>query len=146
MSKYISKDELLKKFEEECEVLLAAGKELAEIQDLHKKDFDAWKADRIFFIHNRKPLEVLSEKPERYPEIDECVINLDVKFEGFIGLIENDAVYQALKELTTEELALIEACVILEISQKEYADRIGRAYSSVSERLNRILNRLKKNL
>ena len=48
--------------------------------------------------------------------------------------------------MITEELALIEACVILEISQKEYADRIGRAYSSVSERLNRILNRLKKNL
>jgi len=142
-SYYKSKNVLLTKQEQEREIMLAAGIDPFEIKQFHDEDYRAWKADRIYGNHNTEPLNIHVKKTDNQSGIEVSIGRIDMQFGGFLGSIESKKLYHTLRGLKPDELALLEACVINGVTQKEYAAHIGRSCSSVNERLNRLLKYLK---
>jgi len=140
---YESKKAFLKRLTEETESMLAAMIKPDEILEYYDEEYKVWKADRIYRIHNSEPLDIYMEKPGAKSGIENCIKSIDEQLDGYLGSIENEKLYHALRGLKVDDLALVEACVIKGVPQKEYAARIGRSNSTVNERLKRILNLLK---
>jgi len=143
-SYYKSKKALFKKQGQEREIMLATGIDPLEIKEFHDEDYRAWKADRIYGNHNTEPLNIRVKKTDNQSDIEVSIGRIDMQSGGFLGSIESEKLYHALRGLKADDLALLEACVIKGVKQKEYAARIGRSCSSVNERLNRLLAYLKK--
>jgi hypothetical protein len=146
---YKERNALMKRLEQERQTLLAAGVSEADIFDAHfgdkDSDYELWKADRIYALHNPVSASELS---------DDTLSLFRARYEGtssgepevgnWFDQIENPKLVAALKTLTPDEFAMVEACWINGVSQEDYAKSIRRKQSSVSERLGRIKKKIKK--
>jgi len=136
---------LLAAQEEERKVLIAHGIPVEDIEKIHQEDCETWKADRVYRIHNTISIDVIGEE-----ELSSKLLQwngletFDDMNLGFLDLIENDKLYMALKSLKPDELALVEACLINDVRQEDYAASIGKSQSAVSRRLERIKEKIIK--
>ena len=142
-SYYKSKDALFMRLAREIVIMLAVDIEPIDILKYCVEEFNAWKAERVYTSHNVLHSDIYIEKNNGQDVIETSINQLDIQQDGFLGSIENEKLYHALRGLKADEISLLEACVINGVPQKEYAARIGRSNSTVNERLKRILKRLK---
>ena len=143
---YRGKRALIARQKEERELMLAAGIDSGSIQELHDADYKAWKADRVYWSHNEDPFEEGGRFMYEESFSNGAIKRIDGEKEGFLSLIDNKKLNQALRKLKPDELALIEACLLNGVSQVDFARQIGCTPQCVNMRLTRIKERIKKYL
>lgn len=143
-SYYKERDKLFVKQKMERGVLLAYGIAAEDIDKLHHDDYETWKADRIYVNHNTTSSEEVGEEALSLVCLRRNPCNESYETIGsFLDSIENDKLLTALKALDQNELAMVEACLINGIKQKEYAVFVGKGQAAVSKKLTRIKVELK---
>ena len=94
---------------------------------------------------NKKEISIESEKVENMPDnfdIDEKIS--DDTLTGWIELIENEALYKAVKSLTIEDQIFISYIVKERRTQAELQKLYGVSQSNISRRFNKITKNIKK--
>ena len=93
---------------------------------------------------NKKEISIESEKVENMPDnfdIDEKIS--DDTLTGWIELIENEALYKAVKSLTIEDQIFISYIVKERRTQAELQKLYGVSQSNISRRFNKITKNIK---
>ena len=140
---YKGRDKLLADQRKERATLLAHGISAEDIDKMHKADFEAWKANRVYAIRNRTSTEELGEEALsllwlRRNQSDDPIEIIGV----FLDSIGNEKLLAVLKALKPDDLAMVEACLVNGVTQDEYAVSIGKKQSSVARKLGRIKAKL----
>jgi len=128
-------------------ILEKYGIPASAIDELHEHDHIARRGNRVYVNHNSTSSEGLGEavvdmimyKRNQTTDMGEGVYD-------WRDSIENPALFAELMALSPDELALVVACWLEGVSQKEYAKRIKRSPSSVNERLKRIQAKMRRKL
>jgi UDP-N-acetylmuramoylalanine-D-glutamate ligase len=142
-SYYKEKKQFLAEQKKERTILLIYGCESEEVKKMHSEDYEAWKADRIYKIHNSTSAEELGEESLSLAWLSRNQSNEFSEDVGsFLDSIRNEILLTALMAFDPEDLALIEACWINGVSQTEYAACIGKKRCAVSRKLGRIKKKL----
>lgn len=132
------KKKFLKEWEEEKTAMRVAGLSEEDICQIYDYDWDWFKSRRIFCIHNElycpEVLEQLS-----YMDLCDNYLSADL-----LDSIENPKLYQALLNLKNEDYDLLMRRVIEDRPLKEIADIYGCSVANISNRVTRILKKLKK--
>jgi hypothetical protein len=141
-SYYKNRDRLFAMQKAEREVLLAHGIAARDIDALHDEDYKAWKADRVYSLHNKTSSEELGEEAVsmlwlRRTSHDRCGESTS----GFLDCIGNEKLLAVLSALFPGDLALVEACWVDGIPQGEYAESIGKSQPAIARKLGRIRER-----
>jgi hypothetical protein len=140
---YRERDKLLAAQKAERDILLSHGIEADEIDRLHQKDYEAWKADRVYANHNSTSAEEIGETALSFAWLRRNhAAEPDELFGGILDSIENGKLLAALQALDPNDLALVEACLINGITQDDYAASIGKSRSAVTRKLGRIKDKL----
>ena len=140
---YQERDKLFAEQRAERKILLAHGIPLDEIKKLHAEDYKRWKANRIYALRNKTSAE----------EIGELSLSLAWQrrnhssdpFEetgSFLDTIGNQSVLTVLKALSAEDLAMVEACLVKGMKQKDYADLVGKSRTAITRKLLRIKGKI----
>ena len=93
---------------------------------------------------NKKEISIESEKVENMPDkfdIDEKIS--DDTLTGWIELIENEALYKAVKSLPIEDQIFISYIVKERLTQQELSKIYNIAQQNISKRFNKIIDKIK---
>lgn len=143
-SYYKERNKLLTEQKVERTILIIHGISTEDIDKLHHDGYKAWKADRVYAMHNTTSSDELGE--EALSMVYQRRNSYDEPYEaigGFLDSVENDKLFAALKALNSDELELVEACLIEGMNQKEYAAIVGKGQAAISKKLNHIKIKLK---
>jgi DNA-binding CsgD family transcriptional regulator len=141
---YQERNSLFAGLERERQQLLAAGISEADIFRAHIEDYKAWKADRVYVIHNSVSADELGEEAlALLRERSGRTSSNEPEIGGLLHNIEDPGLLAVLRSLSAADLKMVEACYVNGISQEEYADSIGRTQSYVSKHLRCFQNRFK---
>ena len=108
--------------------------------------------DSSFYEHQipLSNLEGTEDDLEVWERFDEFVVQCELssrdEIEDYAKEQEKQALRNALKTLKSAELDLIKALYFSGMTEKAYAESIGKERSSVTKRKKRILNKLKQNV
>lgn len=148
--KYDAKWEKLQKWYE------SAGMSKEEIEEMKQHDWDEFKRERIFCMHNQY-LEGYMFADGGYSDIEqrnpfmqrhkESFMKEDVYFDerenGWIEELETEELIRAIKKLDKEKLELITKLVYEQKTMEEIAKEIGVTKSAISRRFSRIKKQIK---
>jgi RNA polymerase sigma factor (sigma-70 family) len=121
-------------WEKERRTMLMAGMKEGDIKEIY--DFD-----RLYFNSRRRYEE------HKINGISLQHVGTEIDFEQhwhFMNLITDEKLYMILKELKASELELLELFAIKGFKITEIAQLEGKSKSTISEKLNRIINKIKK--
>lgn len=149
-----------RKFEKEWKQLrneyVKAGMEETAIQAMYEYDWEMFKKERVFCIHNQYmpdgEFDNGDPKDEgQNPLLSKFIESLSVMDEyfqdeiyGWVNEINDSLILKCIKQLPEEQIELITLYVFQEKSLMEIAEILGISYVAVANRLGRIRKKLKK--
>jgi len=134
-----------------------AGMSEENIQKMYEYDWDMFKKERVFCMHNQFMPDGVFENDEPKDEgqnpllhkFKEQMSTEDVYFADeknhWISQINNQDLLKGLEMLSVEQLELLERGVIMEESLEQILKETGLGYYAIANRLSRIKRKVKKN-
>ena len=134
-----------------------AGMSEENIQKMYEYDWDMFKKERVFCMHNQFMPEGVFENGEPKDEGQNPLLHMfrdqmsitDDYFADeknhWISKINNQDLLNGLEMLSKEQVELLERAIIMEESLEKIADDMGIGYFAVANRLSRIKKKVKGN-
>ena len=135
-----------------------AGMQDSDIQKMYEYDWEMFKKERVFCMHNQyMPDGIFNDdtyKDEgQNPLFEKFMEQLSVRDNYFseesmewTEQLENEVLRNALRKLSNEQLELIMKYYVQEKSVNEIAEEINLSYTAVANRLDRVRKTLRKSI
>lgn len=132
-----------------------AGMSEENIQKMYEYDWDMFKKERVFCMHNQYMPDGMFENGDNKDEGQNPLLHkyreqMSIEDDYFadegnhwISKINNQDLLKGLKILSEEQLELLERVVIKEESLEQIAEDMGIGYFAVANRISRIKKRIK---
>lgn len=134
-----------------------AGMSEENIQKMYEYDWDMFKKERVFCMHNQFMPDGVFENGDhkdegQNPLLDKFIEQMSREDEYFadeknhwISQINDQDLLKGLEMLSKEQLELLERTVIKEESLEEISEDMGVGYFAVANRLSRIKKKVRDN-